>query len=283
MKSLRPVYANNLNIRVGGLNVRRLALNRHLPEALWIEDHAHHCSQFLLYLSGKGEQVISGQRHLVENGRFFYIPPGVQHAFIESSGRKPLCLAIDFTLTSRQSKRHVTRRLSQLDLNEIRRALLKLGRWKTDRETIEPREAAAVLDALDVLLHAAELLPTRRSPNIHPILQKARRLLDQPEVDPLALSELARKIGYQPAYLNRILKQVCGLTLGQLRNEHRMERASRLLLSGKVNIAEVAMESGFADPNYFSRWFRKQSGRTPMEYRDDMTDKGVQVPSLAPT
>jgi AraC family transcriptional regulator, transcriptional activator of pobA len=35
------------------------------------------------------------------------------------------------------------------------------------------------------------------------------------------------------------------------------------LLPQMKNVAEVAAALGFHDPNYFSRWFRKQTGQSP--------------------
>ena len=77
---------------------------------------------------------------------------------------------------------------------------------------------------------------------------------------------MARRIGYQPDYLNRMLKQFCGLTLGELRGAARLQTARRLLSETRP-IADVAIETGFDDPNYFSRWFRAQTGYTPTAWR----------------
>jgi AraC-like DNA-binding protein len=32
-------------------------------------------------------------------------------------------------------------------------------------------------------------------------------------------------------------------------------------------VAEAALQSGFEDPNYFARWFRRQTGQTPQAWR----------------
>jgi len=72
--------------------------------------------------------------------------------------------------------------------------------------------------------------------------------------------------GYQHDYLNRLLKEHEGLTLGQLRAHKLLARVQRLLRQAG-SIAEVAEAVGFDDPNYFARWFRKQTGLSPSRWR----------------
>ena len=43
--------------------------------------------------------------------------------------------------------------------------------------------------------------------------------------------------------------------------------AKRLLLHSEVNVAEIAAMLSFDDPAYFSRCFRKHTGRSPIDYR----------------
>ena len=54
-----------------------------------------------------------------------------------------------------------------------------------------------------------------------------------------------------------------------LRYFHRLktEHIKTLLADLDLQISEVAEASGFSDPNYFSRFFRKQTGISPSDYR----------------
>jgi two-component system response regulator YesN len=47
----------------------------------------------------------------------------------------------------------------------------------------------------------------------------------------------------------------------------RIERAGDLLADPGLSVKEVARRSGFESPYYFSRLFRKVTGRTPSEFR----------------
>lgn len=48
--------------------------------------------------------------------------------------------------------------------------------------------------------------------------------------------------------------------------EYRLERALGVLSQQKSNIAEVAFESGFSSPSYFTKCFQTRFGITPSEY-----------------
>ncbi len=102
--------------------------------------------------------------------------------------------------------------------------------------------------------------------SLNAIVRAAQRALHDPRALRLPLASIARSVGYHPDYLNRALKQACGLTLGEMRDEARMQR-SRQLLASTVPIAAVAEGVGFDDPNYFTRWFKTQTSRTPSAWR----------------
>lgn len=61
-----------------------------------------------------------------------------------------------------------------------------------------------------------------------------------------------------------------GITPVQLILEERLKYSKQLLKENhELSIKEVAYASGFNDPNYFSRMFRKTEGKSPSEFRVD--------------
>lgn len=260
----RPIYSQPLDIRFGLLRVLRLSLNRHLPEKNWIAPHRHRFSQFLVYLTGQGSQRIGSTRHLVRPGCAFFLPPGVSHEFIETTGRRPLCLAIDLSIESPKAanREAVLANLTRAELHEIRKALSTLTRWREG--SLAPREAAAVLQLLDVLLRATGKLPRTVPHSMAPVVRRVHQALEREEDSSVA--RIAESVGYHRDHLNRLLKQSAGVSVGQLRAEVRLRRAKSLLQTSR-RIGEVAVDAGFSDPNYFTRWFRLQTGLTPGAWR----------------
>ena len=48
----------------------------------------------------------------------------------------------------------------------------------------------------------------------------------------------------------------------------RIERAKKLLLNSDMNIKNICLDTGYSDPNYFSRIFKRQVGVTPTDFRE---------------
>ena len=269
---VRPIYSRDQGIRLRGLKIHRLRLNRHLPKVDLIADHHHAHSQILLYLGGAGFQKTAGQTHEIRRGSLFFLPPRTGHSFIDAGGHKPLCLALDFDrerhppAASPPRNEVLVRTLTLLDLKRVRQELSLLTRWRTGHEEVEPREAAAVLRLIDLFFRALGFLAADALPPGGNLLRSVRRVLNQPDAQRQGLATLARRVGYHPDYLNRLLKQACGLTLGECRSVARLQTAQRLLTRARP-VSEVASETGFDDPNYFARWFRAQTGCTPTAWR----------------
>jgi signal transduction histidine kinase/AraC-like DNA-binding protein len=110
-------------------------------------------------------------------------------------------------------------------------------------------------------------------PGLNPIdqefLEKLRAEIEAHYADAgFGVAELERLLNMSKSQLHRKVTALTGQTAGQLLRQHRLEEARALLLSHPDrSIAEIAFDTGFGDPNYFSTAFRKEYGMPPAEYR----------------
>ncbi len=77
---------------------------------------------------------------------------------------------------------------------------------------------------------------------------------------------LASEVNMSRVQLHRKMKELAGVSTGKFIRNIRMEQARRLIVEGKLNIAQVAFEVGFNDPTYFSTVFKQYFGQSPSEY-----------------
>ena len=82
-----------------------------------------------------------------------------------------------------------------------------------------------------------------------------------------ALADVAEIAGVSSRTLQRKLANL-GLTYSDILEAARYENASRLLRDTDCKIIEVAFASGYADPAHFSRAFRRMTGVTPRQFRE---------------
>jgi AraC family transcriptional activator of pobA len=67
--------------------------------------------------------------------------------------------------------------------------------------------------------------------------------------------------------LSVLCTQYAGQRAKRLLDSVLVSRARRMLLYTDESAARVAASLGFEDPSYFSRFFRRETGQTPKEFR----------------
>lgn len=81
---------------------------------------------------------------------------------------------------------------------------------------------------------------------------------------------VASQINLSPQYLSDLLKQETGKTALEHIHIFLIDEAKDLLRGTNNTIAETAYMLGFENPPYFSRLFKKQTGITPREFREQL-------------
>ena len=85
----------------------------------------------------------------------------------------------------------------------------------------------------------------------------------------LSVKQLANWIKCSSDYLSNLFRLETGERLSWYINQQRIQHARNLLKTTSLNISEIAWASGYFDPGYFIRVFKKNTGHTPKEYRKD--------------
>lgn len=263
MRDYRPLLIRHLDAQLPGLRILRLRLNRHLPEADALDDHTHAFTQTLCYLAGRGTLRLAGNEHPMVAGTIAIVPAGTVHGFVEGRGHRPLSLAIDLEYRPKPPPRFAI--LNASEATRIRAALSELSRVRDPAgDDARLLACAMALQILDIEFRALGLL-SRATPPLPGFIRKFNRVAA--ESTGASIAALAARTGYQPDYLNRKFKEITGLTLRQHRDTLRLQRAKRALATGTA-VQSAAIEAGFEDPNYFSRWFKRQTGFSPRNFQN---------------
>ena len=83
----------------------------------------------------------------------------------------------------------------------------------------------------------------------------------------LDISMIAAENGISVRSLTALFMEILQMTPVQYLNQYRVTLACEKLQTSDMNISEVAEWSGYDDPLYFSRIFKKIKGVTPKDYR----------------
>lgn len=85
---------------------------------------------------------------------------------------------------------------------------------------------------------------------------------------PLTVAQLSRQVFVTPQYLSRLFQRFLGCSVYEYLMTCRINRAKELLLTApRMEVQEIAAQTGFSDPSHFIAMFRKNTGRTPLEFR----------------
>lgn len=83
----------------------------------------------------------------------------------------------------------------------------------------------------------------------------------------LSVSDYAAQLGVSPNYLNKTVKQHTRRMAIDWIELARLEAAREWLKDPAIPISEVAARTGFEDPSYFARFFKKKTGTPPSRFR----------------
>jgi signal transduction histidine kinase/DNA-binding response OmpR family regulator/ligand-binding sensor domain-containing protein len=81
------------------------------------------------------------------------------------------------------------------------------------------------------------------------------------------VEQLARELHLSHSQFGRKLDALTGFTPNHFIRNIRLKKAKELLLNQELSITAVAYDCGFNDPSYFTRVFKKEFGKTPLEWR----------------
>jgi AraC-like DNA-binding protein/ligand-binding sensor protein len=126
------------------------------------------------------------------------------------------------------------------------------------------RQAEMIVDAV------RRVFSGKRDKTIERGCRLIRKELDDPATAPkVSISRVAAAVGMSTGYFGRIFKREVGMTFERYLMTARVERSKRALLDPLNTVAAVAEQIGFMDPTYYAKVFRKITGCSPTEYREN--------------
>lgn len=102
-------------------------------------------------------------------------------------------------------------------------------------------------------------------------IEKAKRYIETNYHKDLSIEEVSELADLSISHFCTLFKQITGYTFLEYVTHCRMERAKLILQSSNVKVYQIAPLVGYQDPRYFTQVFKKASGKTPSEYREERT------------
>ncbi|WP_436874693.1 AraC family transcriptional regulator [Kosakonia sacchari] len=135
---------------------------------------------------------------------------------------------------------------------------------------MQPHEQqTARLIVTSLLSHCHDLLGSQiqTASRSQALFEAVRDYIDENYALPLTRESVAQAFYISPNYLSHLFQKTGSVGFNEYLTHTRLEHAKALLKGYDLKVKEVAHSCGFVDSNYFCRLFRKNTERSPSEYR----------------
>lgn len=256
------------------------------PHQRDVRAHSHPFYELVFFEYGLLNHQWEGKRSILSRGDLFCISPGDVHQYTRSKDAKLYnCLFFPDAIPSGieglpgvkellsdqvRVRMHVPVAMQQELKGILQRMIRELE-----------HKASGYNEALSMLLGLLLVFAGRLYANFQvqetsyaPAgkLREALAYLEDNFAQQLKIEDVAQDHGLSPDQFSRLTRQLVGISPLQYLQNIRLSQAMELLLDENLQIAEIAFQVGFEDPNYFSRIFRRSTGQSPTQFR---TGKGL--------
>ncbi|MEH7239479.1 AraC family transcriptional regulator [Bacillus sp. JJ1562] len=225
----------------------------------------------LLYVwSGEGNLVLNGKVYSIKKGSCFLFLPG-DWVTATHNPQNPLKLTyIHFDLENLPALLPASYRMMQ-DAIAFESLLTRYVRLFLIKTFGAETEAKLILKQLMILLLREEHQVNEQvEPAQHSLLSAIREVANYVQQHPgkeHTVESLAARASFSPRYFSLKFKEIIGQPIKSYIVEARIKRAEHLLHYTGMTVTEVADALGYRNLHFFSRQFKKYTGKSPSEIR----------------
>ena len=245
-----------------------------LPQA-----HKHDFYMLLIVEKGSGVHTIDFTEHTVKSKQIHFVGPGQAHNWDlhpKTTGYQ-LMFGPYFLQESPQQwpffsfASEPVLQLTTAQFQDVWDDLLKIEKeyaladWMSVR--IITHRLQALLGMVERYYEAA--WPTGNQHPVRRLVKTFLALLEKDYKEFATVEYYAEQLHVTPQYLNIVSKKETGFTAGHCIRRRLLLEAKRMLTLTDQDVKEIAYELGFSDTSYFSRFFRRYTKQTPVEFRQE--------------
>lgn len=243
-----------------------------------ISAHFHFMYELMWFERSSGVFGLSDRKFLVRNGTLVFIPALQVHTLSLNPDGRHLRYLLQFeagfsaALAVPPFFHHKDKILMIYPDAVTRQQLSSLFEWACTFAG-NPEQRNLLYKTLSLLMERVFSLSAHSPALIQPpaggVIYKMHRLLKDIEQNNhwLTTRQASLLCAVSESYFSRVFKMSFNMTFRDYVLSRKLNQAVRLLLSTRMNIAEIAQRAGFTDSAYFCLRFRQQFGCTPQQFR----------------
>ena len=245
--------------------------------------HTHPFTELFYVVDGKGEFNIQGQRFPVKANDFVIINPQVEHTELSSPDEPLEYIVLGINGLSFSNLTPVSEGghpFSFFNLRDEQKDILRYLNAMVQEATSQSMSYELVChNLLEILLikilrHQHFDLEVGKQSKATKDISFIKHYLETYYHESIQLEDLASMTHLSRFYISHSFKKEIGMSPMEYLIDIRIKESKILLRTTNYSISQVADIVGFTTPTYFSKQFRKSTGISPTDYREQF--QGVQ-------
>ena len=246
--------------------------------------HTHPFTELFYVVDGKGEFNIQGQRFPVKPNDFVIINPQVEHTELSSPDEPLEYIVLGINGLSFSNLTPVSEGghpFSFFNLRDEQKDILRYLNAMVQEATSQSMSYELVChNLLEILLikilrHQHFDLEVGKQSKATKDISFIKHYLETYYHESIQLEDLASMTHLSRFYISHSFKKEIGMSPMEYLIDIRIKESKILLRTTNYSISQVADIVGFTTPTYFSKQFRKSTGISPTDYREQF--QGVQT------
>lgn len=227
-------------------------------------------SCLLLFLGCSASYCFESVELFVPRGSVIYIPEGAvyESRFFDCDKSLPATILVEFTLYLPDGTNLFAADNPIILKKESNIVIKDLFNEAADVYSQSVISYSKIKSIIYNLLH--EFSRSERQKSIYSrgfeTIARGISILESDFKSEVTVKEIAKLCSVSESTFRRLFKEYMGKSPVEYRIEKRISYAKKLLKTGGMTVIEIALETGFDDPAYFCRVFKKQTGITAGEY-----------------
>ncbi len=248
--------------------------------------HRHDFYEVLYLSKGSGFHVIDGNKYEIYPPCIFFMSPGQAHKiefsndiegyififtaefYLINQNNQNRLIEFPFFFTIRQDNPPLLLSKKE-DIIFIERLFQKGIAEVADKENYSVELLRSILDLIltfsSTLYKTVDTKPAKGKGHI--MVKRFFQLVEENYYQNLSVAEYADKMAITPNHLTQTVNQLTGKTSSQIIKSKQVLEIKRLLVHTNLSVTEIALRLNFPDQSYFAKFFKRETGMSPLQYR----------------
>lgn len=283
-----PIYSlrNFSNSELGSraFQVEVFDANRHFAVEY---PHRHDFFEVLYLKQGSGVHVIDDNRYEVKPPCIFFMSPGQAHKLELSQDIEGYIFLFtsDFYLINQSNQNRLLEFPFFFTIQQTNPPLLLNNTQDTaflenlfvhaisevNKANFTEELLRSFLDL--ILVYAASIYKVDEQMQVkgkgHLLVKRFLQLVEENYQNNFSINEYASMLAITPNHLTQTVKQLTGKTGKDIIQQKQVLEIKRLLVHTGLGVSEIANQLNFIDQSYFTKFFKKLTGHTPLHFRNE--------------